>query len=202
MNNSNVLQSLLLMKSQFTMIDSQINNLISQIQNMGILPNTNMQINNISIQILNFGINMLNLGKQNSNPMMNYNLKEQIDNIINQLNNFTNNFSNNLMNFMYIPNIDDNLSNNSHSIHNVKFLLNNDVTMIVCNGNMTIEDLINKFLIRIGRNDLIYKDTSDEFEFLYNGYRIDTRVIKNKNVDEIIKNVFGVITVIEKRQII
>ena len=78
MIKDNVLQSLLLMKSQFPMIDSQLNNLITQTQNMGILPNTYMQINNISFQILNFGINMLNLGLQYSNPMMKYNLKYQI----------------------------------------------------------------------------------------------------------------------------
>ena len=58
MIKDNVLQSLLLIKSQFAMIDSQLDNLISQIQNMGIFPNTDMQINNISFQILNFGINI------------------------------------------------------------------------------------------------------------------------------------------------
>ena len=45
MIKDNVLQSLLLMKSQFAMIDSQLDNLITQIQNMGIFPNTDMQIN-------------------------------------------------------------------------------------------------------------------------------------------------------------
>ena len=66
MIKDNVLQSLLLMKSQFAMIDSQLDNLISQIQNMGIFPNTDMQINNISFQILNFGINIFFLFIYNS----------------------------------------------------------------------------------------------------------------------------------------
>ena len=190
MNNNNILQSLLLMNSQFKIIESQINNLISQIQNFGVIQNSEKQINNISFEILNFGINMLNLGIQNTNPMMKYNLKEQIDNIINQLNNFSNNFTNN--NMMYIPN---------NSIKNFSFLFNGEPIGIVCDGNKTVKDLINKFLIRIGRNDLINNE-DNHLTFLYNAAKINTNGIKTKKLVEIFKNCNSKINVIEKKRVI
>ena len=190
------------MNSQFKMIESQINNLISQIQNMGVFLNSDMLINNISFQILNFGINMLNLGIQNSNPMMKYNLKEQIDNIINQLTNFSNNITNNNMNTMNmnINNMNENIINNN-SIKNFFFLYRSKPIPIICDDNKTIEELINKFLIRIGRNDLINNE-DNHLTFLYNAAKINTNGIKTKKLVENFKNCNSKIYVIETKRVI
>ena len=187
--NNNILQSLQLIQSQFQMINSQINNLIIQIQNMGVFPNTSMQINNMSFQIFNFGINMLNLGIQYTNPMFKYDLKEQIDNIINQLNNISNNdINNNMMNMNEI------IYNNS--FHNINFIKNGVSTLIICDGNITVGELINKYLIKIGRNDLINKEEIG-LEFLFNAELINRFDKKNKKVDDLIKHTNADITVIE-----
>ncbi len=198
MNNNNILQSLLLMNSQFKMIESQINNLISQIQNMGVFLNSDMLINNISFQILNFGINMLNLGIQNSNPIMKYNLKEQIDNIINQLTNFSNNITNNNMNTMNmnINNMNENIINNN-SIKNFFFLYRSKPIPIICDDNKTIEELINKFLIRIGRNDLINNE-DNYLTFIYNATKINTNEIKYNKLYEYFKFKDSTINVVER----
>ena len=190
MIKDNVLQSLLLMKSQFAMIDSQLNNLITQTQNMGILPNTYMQINNISFQILNFGINMLNLGLQYSNPMMKYNLKYQIDNIINQLNNISFNITNNnIPNMQNMNNFPDIYSNSfSNEKYNILFCRHDGIKTLICyDGNCTIRDMINSYLIKIGRNDLIGKEDK-EYDFCFNSKKINNNNIKNKKVSEVFIN--------------
>ena len=93
-------QNLMNLKMQLTSIEFQFNSLLTQIQNLGFIPNTNIQINIISFQILNFGVQMLNLGIQvNDNITMNNNgTKEQINSIINQLKNISSNFSNDNIN--------------------------------------------------------------------------------------------------------
>ena len=194
MIKDNVLQSLLLMKSQFAMIDSQLNNLISQIQNMGIFPNTDMQINNISFQILNFGINMLNLGLQYSNAMMKYNLKYQIDNIINQLNNISFNITNNnipnMQNMNNFPDIYSNSFSNDSVKYNILFFRQDGLkTLIYYDGNCTIRDMINSYLIKIGRNDLIGKEDK-EYDFPFNAKNINNNNIKNKKVSEVFFNLW------------
>ena len=193
MIKDNVLQSLLLMKSQFSMIDSQLNNLITQTQNMGILPNTYMQINNISFQILNFGINMLNLGLQYSNPMMKYNLKYQIDNIINQLNNISFNITNNnIPNMQNMNNFPDIYSNSfSNEKYNIVFFRHDGLRTLICyDGNCTIRDMINSYLIKIGRKDLIGKEDK-EYGFHYNSKNINNDNIGDKKVSEVFINGSG-----------
>ena len=183
-NNNTLLQSLQLMKSQFKMIDSQYNYLISQVQNISEVQNPNMPINNISFQIINFGINMLNLGLQYTNPMMKNNLKEQIDNIINQLNSISNNFTNNnMINMMYAPNMNENLN---RSMKNIKFIKDGISTVIVCDGSITVGELINNYLIKIGRNDLINRE-EDTLHFSYNAELINTYNIKKKKVGQLFK---------------
>ena len=200
MIKDNVLQSLLLMKSQFSMIDSQLNNLITQTQNMGILPNTYMQINNISFQILNFGINMLNLGLQYSNPMMKYNLKYQIDNIINQLNNISFNITNNnipnMQNMNNFPDIYSNSFSNDSKKYNIIFNRQDGLrTLIYYDGNCTIRDMINSYLIKIGRNDLIGKEDK-EYDFCFNSKNINNNNIKNKKVSEVFINCSGSVPIV------
>ena len=183
-NNNTLLQSLQLMKSQFKMIDSQYNYLISQVQNVSEVQNPNMPINNISFQIINFGINMLNLGLQYTNPMMKNNLKEQIDNIINQLNSISNNFTNNnMMNMMYAPNMNENLN---RSMKNIKFIKDGIITVIACDDSITVGELINNYLIKIGRNDLINRE-EDTLHFSYNAELINTYNIKKKKVGQLFK---------------
>ena len=100
MDNNMHQQNLINLKMQLTSIEFQFNSLLTQIQNLGFIPNTNIQINNISFQILNFGVQLLNLGIQvnDKNTMNFYNSKEQINSIIIQLKNISANISNDNMN--------------------------------------------------------------------------------------------------------
>ena len=111
MNNDPYFINLMNMKMQLTSIDTQYNSMITQVQNLGLIPNINMQIYNIAFQILNFGIQMLNLGKQtNDNTNMN-NYKEQINDIIKQLTNFTDNNINQNNIILNSPNLNENQKN-------------------------------------------------------------------------------------------
>ena len=60
--------------------------------------------------------------------------------------------------------------------------------MIICaDQNITVDELIKKFLTRIGRNDLFDRDT-EEFRFIYNASVINTREEKLKKLNQIFNN--------------
>ena len=57
--------------------------------------------------------------------------------------------------------------------------------MIICaDQNITVDELIKKFLTRIGRNDLFDRDW-EEFRFIYNALEINTREEKLKKLHQI-----------------
>ena len=60
-------------------------------------------------------------------------------------------------------------------------------TLIYYDGNCTIRDMINSYLIKIGRNDLIGKEDK-EYDFCFNSKKINNNNIKNKKVSEVFIN--------------
>ena len=84
-----------------------------------------------------------------------------------------------------------NMVNNSFNnhIYNVVIKEDNGTSKVfVCEDNTTVEELIKRYLIEIGRIDLINRD---EKEFLFRGYRgnldirINTSEKKSKTISEI-----------------
>ena len=188
MNNYMLIQNLMNMKYDLTNIESQFNFLLTNIQNIGINPEINIQINNISIQFINFGIQMLNIGtKPNNNISNNFVIKQQIDNIINDLKKISMSIPvdniNQEINLISFPKENDQL--NSIYKYNVVFEMDNGITKIICaDQNITVDELIKKFLTRIGRNDLFDRD-GEEFRFIYNALEINTREEKLKKLHQI-----------------
>ena len=189
MNNFTQTQNLLNMNMKLNNIQSQFNALLTQIQNIGITPNIEILISNISFQFINFGIELLNLSGVNKNINHNHIIKEQINNSINnsieELNKITLNINCNNMN----PQI--NMVNNSFNNHKYNVVIkedNGNSKVFVCEDNTTVEEVIKRYLIEIGRIDLINRD---EEEFLFRGYRgnldirINTSEKKSKTISEI-----------------
>ena len=186
----NNLQNLINMKVQLTNLESQFNSLITQVQNIGIISNINILINNISLQFINFGIQILNIGLLNNNMMnADYNIKNQIDDVICKLNFISMNINMNQdINKMIIPRTNENsfiINNQEPTYYNVAFRhasWNN--TLIVCDGNMTVGEMIKKYLIKIGKTEFIDHD-EEELRVLYNGGRINIGVEKSKKLSEL-----------------
>ena len=151
-------QTLLNMKFHLTNLYSLYNNLSNQINNAEIF-NIIIEMYNISFQILNFGIQLLNFGiKYTSIIMKDYNLKEQADNIINQLNNIKFNFEENIK-----------------PVYNIVFNERGLKTTICWRGTITIKEMIEKYLIKKGIDlseihsyRFFYKcvNLNDDYEFI------------------------------------
>ena len=191
MNNNIQMQNLINMKVQLTNLESQYNSLITQAQNIGIIPNINILINNISLQFINFAIQLLNIGLLNNNMMNdNYNIKKQIDDVICKLNFISMNINMNQdINMMNIPRINENsikTNNQEPTYYNVTFqhaTWNN--SLVVCNRNMTVREMIKIYLIKIGKMEFIDHD-EEELSFFYNGRRINNnKKDKSKKVYEL-----------------
>ena len=193
MNNNILIQNLMNMKMLLTSIESQFNLLITNTQNMGILPDTYPNLINISNQFINFGIQLLSTGiqnnKNNNNIVNNMDLNQQINNFISSLENIKMNIPNNMMqnmNLMNFPNINENIGIfNNKPKYNVYFTNSSGLkTLIVCDQEETVDELIKKLLTKIGRNDLIGRE-EQEFKFIYDAKRINVNKEKSKKVNEI-----------------
>ena len=185
MNNIMLTQNLLNMNMKLMNIQSQFNGLLAQIQNNGITPNIDILISNISFQFINFGIELLNLRRDDNNIICNNIIKEQINNSISELNKISLNINGNNMNPQF------NMVNNSFNNHIYNVVIKEDIgtsKVFVCEDNTTVEEIIKRYLIEIGRIDLINRD---EKEFLFRGYRgnldirINTSEKKSKTISEI-----------------
>ena len=190
MDNMAQLQNLMNMKMQLANIEAQYNLILTNMQNIGLTPDSYTNLNNVSFQFINFGIQLLNIGIPRSNNILNnINLNQQIDNIIINLNSIklTNPFSmNQNMNMMNFKNINENaeLNNNKPKYH-VKFVSDlGKITLILCDVDITLDEVIKMFYIRIGRNDLIGKKQK-ELRFRYNAKSLNIIKNKSKKLNEI-----------------
>ena len=178
MNNNILVQNLMNMKMLLTSIESQFNLLITNTQNMGILPDTYPNLINISNQFINFGIQLLNTGIQNNNNIANnLDLYQQINNFISSLENIKMNIPNDMMqnmNLINFPNINENIGIFNNKLKfNVRFTgSDGKKTLIICEQEETVDELIKKLLMEIGRNDLLDQDEK-ELEFIYNAEKLN-----------------------------
>ena len=192
MNNNILIQNLMNMKMLLTSIESQFNLLITNTQNMGILPDTYPNLINISNQFINFGIQLLNTGIQNNNNIANnLDLYQQINNFISSLENIKMNIPNNMMqnmNLINFPNINENIGIFNNKLkYNVKFTGSDGKnTFILCEQEETVDELIKKLLMEIGRNDLLGQDEK-ELMFIYNAEKINITEKRSKKVKEIFR---------------
>ena len=194
MNNNILVQNLMNMKMLLTSIESQFNLLITNTQNMGILPDTYPNLINISNQFINFGIQLLNTSIQynkNNNIANNLDLYQQINNFISSLENIKMNIPNNMMqnmNLINFPNINENIGIFNNKLkYNVKFTgSDGKKTLIVCEQEETVDELIKKLLMEIGRNDLLDQDEK-ELEFIYNAEKLNITEKRSKKVKEIFR---------------
>ena len=190
MDNMMQFQNLMNMKMQLANIESQFNLLLTNMQNIGLNPDSYNNLNNISFQFINFGIQLLNIGIPRSNNVLNnINLNQQIDNIIINLNSIksTNPFiMNQNMNMINFQNMDENAElNNNKPKYNFLFTSGSgEKTVISCYMDITLDELIKMFLIKIGRNDLIGIEQK-EFVFLYDGKMLNAIENKSKKIFEI-----------------
>ena len=103
-----------------------------------------------------------------------------MNNLMNQMNNF--------MNMGNIFNLNENVNpipENKKEMLNVIFKrCNLDSINVYIEKNKTINELINSYLIKIGKNDLI-NNYEDKMNIIYNGENIITQ--KNKKIEEIFK---------------
>ena len=185
MNNIMLTQNILNMNMKLMNIQSRFNGLLAQIQNNGISPNIDILISNISFQFINFGIELLNLRGDNNNIICNNNIKEQINNSISELNKISLNINGNNMNPQF------NMVNNSFNNHKYNVVIKEDngtSKVFVCEDNTTVDEVIKRYLIEIGRIDLVNRD---EKVFHFGGYRgsleikINTSEKKSKTISEI-----------------
>ena len=191
MNNNILLQNLMDMKMLLTSIESQFNLLITNTQNMGILPDTYPNLINISNQFINFGIQLLNTGIQNNNNIANnLDLYQQINNFISSLENIKMNIPNNMMqnmNLINFPNINENIGIFNNKLkYNVKFTgSDGKETLIICDQEETVDELIIKLLMKIGRNDLFDQAKKKKVWFIYNAEKLNITEKGSKKVKEI-----------------
>ena len=173
-------------------IKIQLKNIESLLDNISMMinmpnPNTKSQLENISIQMLNLGIEIFNsslpfIGITNTLESINQlnNISLQIQNLINTLNNNKNNMlNNNNFNMPIIPPmpiipINDNFNNvqinynvdYDNFVYNVTFVTPQGIkTLLKLDGKITVGKMLEKYLIRVGKADLI---NSYEIRFLFN----------------------------------
>ena len=191
LDNMAQLQNLMNLKMQLANIEAQYNLILTNMQNIGLTPDSYTNLNNVSFQFINFGIQLLNIGIPRSNNILNnINLNQQIDNIIINLNSIksANPFSmNQNMNMMNFKNINENAElNNNKPKYNVIFVYDTGLrTLIFCDMDITLDELIKMLLIRIGRNELIGREEM-EFVFVYNGKKLNIRENKSKKLFELL----------------
>ena len=191
MNNNILVQNLMNMKMLLTSIESQFNLLITNTQNMGILPDTYPNLINISNQFINFGIQLLNTGIQNNNNIANnLDLYQQINNFISSLENIKMNIPNDMMqnmNLINFPNINENIGIFNNKLKfNVRFTgSDGKKTLIICEQEETVDELIKKLLMKIGRNDLFDQVKKKKVMFSYNAGILNITEKGSKKVKEI-----------------
>ena len=116
-------------------------------------------------------------------------MNQQIDNIMINLNSIkpTNPFSmNQNMNMINFQNMNENIElHNNKPKYNDRFTSDlGKITLILCDVDITLDEVIKIFYIRIGRNDLIGKEQK-ELTFRYNAKSLNIIENKSKKLNEI-----------------
>ena len=149
-----------------------------------------MIISDLSLQFIDFGIKLLNLTTINNNIIFDNNIKDKINNTISKLNQISFNINNNNMN-QQLNIMNNPFNNNSFNKHKYNVIIEEEYGTkipVVCDDNNTVDEVIKKYLTKIGRNDLFDRDEKELTFWGYKGYfrtRINTQEIKSKTLSEI-----------------
>ena len=138
---------------QLQNLSSEIQNLGMQLQNM--MQNFGVPLQNMAIQISNYAMEIFKMGLQMPN---NNNSQIMINNM-------------ELQNRLMIN--DDNLINDKNNkinenLINIIFLTYKGKIFIICNENITVEELLKLFIRKFN-----YKDNEEKLNFIYNGQEIN-----------------------------
>jgi len=189
---------------QIKNIEMQFNNFMIQTKNLG-LQNTVCQTQELGFQMINIGMQLLNIFITMSNNINTFMIKQQIQNMINQMQNIEmkinlkneNVMENNMImenpNMMSIYENDNSMGNIIESSNeNINFEDNNTIkynisfkqqngkkTFLVLDKETTIKEMIELYLNKI---DMNFEDIKDR-AFLYNGTRIETN--SNQNIGKL-----------------
>ena len=189
---------------QIKNIEMQFNNFMIQTKNLG-LQNTVCQTQELGFQMINIGMQLLNIFITMSNNINTFMIKQQIQNMINQMQNIEmkinlkneNVMENNMImenpNMMSIYENDNSMGNIIESSNeNINFEDNNTIkynisfkqqngkkTFLVLDKETTIKEMIELYLNKI---DINFEDIKDR-AFLYNGTRIETN--SNQNIGKL-----------------
>ena len=139
------------------------------------------ELNNYVIKVNDIITQMYNVLNQLNNPIPN-----QFNNQMNNMENFMNMMNMNQMNFnLNMNNNNLNLEDKNEQITYCNILFNNSNTrtLISMDINKTINELLNEYLKRINKIDLI-DNYDNKFSFIYNANKL------NDNKDSKIKNFF------------
>ena len=150
-----------------------------------------MQISNHIYHINNIIIQMNNIINQ-----MNSSMANQMNNLMNQMNNNIMNFNNQInYNDNFFMERHNNEIKNPEGLINIVFNHNHFINIIVMKKDQNINELINNYLIKIQREDLI-NNYQDNFHFLCNQNHLEN--LKEKKIGEILKD-GSEILVLEKK---
>ena len=204
--SNNVIQNVCF---QMKNIEIQFNNFVMQTQNYG-LENTICQIQDLGFQMINIGIQLLDIFTTTSNNINVFMIKQQIQNMINQMQNIEmkininneNEMNNNMM-MMQIPNMmnifesnnsmGDIINRSNENIcfeqkktiekYNATFIQQTGIRInLILDKETTIKEMIELYLNRIGKELTNLKHSL----FSYNGNKLD--IDSNQSINEIFKD--------------
>jgi len=191
MNNLMYFQTLLKKKKKLDNYELQYNSLLTEIKNRGIVQKVIKELNALSFHFINFGVKLLNIGIQfnNNNLISNSGVKETLNELIANLKEISDNIPE--KSFSQTNSIKSQIESEKENIkeYTVKFQTSNkDIEkLLICDSNITIDDLIKQFLNEIGRKDL-FDNEDTEFVFYYERERINNKEKKQIKISKIFKD--------------
>ena len=201
--SNNIIQNI---SFQMKNIEIQFNNFLIQTQNFG-LQNTICQTQDLGFQMINIGIQLLDFFTSMSNNMDIFIIKQQISNMINQMQNIDMKISTGNENVMIdsnmtmqIPDMMNEFENNNsmgdiiNSNENINLPYQNPIkynvtfiqqtgtrTLLILDEEKTIKEMVRLYSDKIG----IELDDMKERKFMYNGDSLN--LDSNQNIKDLFK---------------
>ena len=196
-NNLVHFQTLLKKKEKLANLESQFNSLLALIKQDGLSPEIPSELNSLSFHFINFGVKLLNIGIEfnKENKFDNSGVKKGLDSLVKNLKEISDDIADipsdlNAPINAYQEEKETNFSKDGTKKYYVNFETSNkDIEkLIVCAPSITLDELIKKFLIEIGRKEL-FDIEEKKMLFYYNGERINNKEKKSNKISEIFKKV-------------
>ena len=196
-NNLVHFQTLLKKKEKLANLESQFNSLLTLIKQDGLSSEIPNELNSLSFHFINFGVKLLNIGIEfnKENKFDNSGVKKGLDSLVKNLKEISDDIADipsdlNVPINAYQKEKETNFSKDGTKKYYVNFETSNkDIEkLIVCSPNITLDELIKKFLIEIGRKEL-FDIEEKKMLFYYNGERINNKEKKSNEISEIFKKI-------------